>query len=166
MATQTETQRKATARKAAATRKRNAAKRSQSARKAAETRAEAQLTTLQVVQAQAERAVLIPVGAALTARDQVVETAKPYVGSRTSAERELTRTLRKFERRGNTARNRALREVKKTRTRVERELRQRRNKAVRTVKQNRRDVEKQVKVARREVQGQAETLVSRVASIA
>ena len=35
--------------------------------------------------------------------------------------------LQKFERRGTTARNRAVREVKRTRTRVERELRQRRN---------------------------------------
>jgi len=56
--TQTATQRKATAQKAAATRRRNAAKRSQSARKAAETRAQAELNTLQVVQAQAERALV------------------------------------------------------------------------------------------------------------
>ena len=76
---QTETQRKATARKAAATRRRNAAKRSQSAKKAAETRAQAELNTLEVVQAQAERAVLIPVGAALVARDAVLEVTKPYL---------------------------------------------------------------------------------------
>ena len=44
-------QRKATAQKAAATRRRNAAKRSHSAKKAAETRAQAELNTLQVVQA-------------------------------------------------------------------------------------------------------------------
>jgi hypothetical protein len=37
---------------------------------------------------------------------------------------------------------------------------------VRTVKSNRRDFERQVKATRREVQGQAESLVSRVASIA
>jgi hypothetical protein len=37
---------------------------------------------------------------------------------------------------------------------------------VRTVKQNRRDVEKQVKSAGREVQGQAESIASRVTSIA
>ena len=141
MATQTEQQRKATAQKAAATRRRNAAKRSQSARKAAETRAQAELSTAAAVQAQAERAVLIPVGAALVARDAVVDAAKPYVEGRESAEKELTKlqkrvstNLRKFERRGTTARNRALREVKRTRTRFERELRQRRGKAVRTVK--------------------------------
>ena len=173
MATQTPTQRKATAQKAAATRRRNAAKRSASARKAAETRAQAELNTLQVVQAQAERALLIPVGAALTARDAVIEAYKPYVEGAESREKELKglqkrvgTSLRKFERRGNTARNRAVREVKRTRTRVERELRQRRNKAVKTVKQNRRDVEKQVKSARREAEKQVETVVSRVASLA
>ncbi len=150
--TQTATQRKATAQKAAATRRRNAAKRSQSARKAAETRAQAELNTLQVVQAQAERALLIPVGAALEARDAVIDVTKPYVDGRESAEKEFKglqkrvgTSLRKYERRGSTARNRAVREVKRTRTRVERELRQRRNKAVRTVKRNGRGVEKQVK---------------------
>ena len=173
MAPQTETQRKATAQKAAATRRRNAAKRSQSARKAAETRAQAEFNTLQVVQAQAERAVLIPVGAALVARDAVVEVVTPYTAGRESAERELNKlgksvstSLRKYERRGNTARNRALREVKRTRTRFERQLRQRRNSATRTVKQNSRGLEKQVRTARREVQGQAEGLANRVASIA
>ena len=112
-------------------------------------RAQAQLNTLQVVQLQAERAVLIPVGAALTARDAVVEAVKPYIAGRDSAERELEKVgkrvsvnLKRFERRGTTARNRAVREVKRTRTRVERELRQRRNSAVRTVKQNRREAER------------------------
>jgi hypothetical protein len=86
MATQTQTQRKVTAQKAAATRRRNAAKRSRSAKKAAETRAQAELNTLQVVQLQAERAALVPVGAALTARDAVVDAVKPFVAGRESAE--------------------------------------------------------------------------------
>jgi hypothetical protein len=157
MATQTPTQRKATAQKAAATRRRNAAKRSRSARKAAETRAQAELNTLQVVQHQAERAVLIPVGATLVARDSVIEAVKPLADGETR-ERELGKlqkrvstNLRRFERRGTTARNRAVREVKRTRTRVERELRQRRNRTLRTVKQNRREVEKQLKSARQRV---------------
>ena len=170
MATQTEQQRKATAQKAAATRRRNAAKRSQSARKAAATRAQAELSTAAAVQAQAERAVLIPVGAALVARDTLLEAAKPYVDGRESAEKELGKlqkrvstNLRKFERRGTTARNRALREVKRTRTRFERELRQRRTKAVRTVKGVRKDAGRQVKVTGREAQRQAEGLAQRVA---
>jgi hypothetical protein len=184
MATQTQTQRKATAQKAAATRRRNAAQRSQSAKKAAQTRAQAELNTLQVVQLQAERAALVPVGAALTARDAVVEAVKPYIAGRESAEKELERVgkrvqvnLKKFERRGSTARNRALRELKRTRTRVERELRQRRRSAVRTAKHNRREAarqvkstrhqfERQVKVARREVQGQADSIAQRVSSLA
>ena len=65
-----------------------------------------------MVQAQAERAVLIPVGAALVARDAVVDAVTPYVEGRESAEKELTKlqkrvstNLRKFERRGTTARN-------------------------------------------------------------
>ena len=77
MATQTETQRKATARKAAATRRRNAAKRSQAAKQAAATRAQAERNPLDVLQSQAERSVLIPVGAALVARDAVVDVVKP-----------------------------------------------------------------------------------------
>jgi hypothetical protein len=173
MAPQTETQRKATAQKAAATRRRNAAKRSQSARKAAETRAQAELNAFQAVQAQAERAVLIPVGAALVARDAVVEVVTPYTESRESAERELNKlgksvftNLRKYERRGTTVRNRAVREVKRARTKVERELRQRRNETVRIVKRNGREAERQVKVTGREVQDQAESIVNRVASIA
>ena len=110
---------------------------------------------------------LIPVGAALTARDAVVEAVKPYVAGRESAEKELEKVgkrvqinLKRFERRGSTARNRAVREVKSTRTRVERELRQRRTKAVRTVKQNRREAERQVKSARREFERQASSIVS------
>ena len=119
----TERQRKASAQKAAATRRRNAAARSRSAKKAAETRAQAQLNTLQVVQQQAERAALIPLGAALSARDAVLEAATPYVSGRDSAEREFEKvgkrvqtSLKRFERRGSTARNRALRELKRTRT--------------------------------------------------
>ena len=169
MATTTEQRSRATAgKKAAATRKRNAAKRSQAARKAAVTRADAERTYVEGLAIQAERAVLIPVGAALVARDSVidsvVETAK---GLRTRAG--VERELKRFERRGNTARNRAVREVKRTRTRVERELRQRRTQATRLVRRNRRQVGQQVKRTRRDfernatnLQNGAEKLVDRV----
>jgi hypothetical protein len=72
-----------------------------------------------------ERAVLIPVGAALIARDRVVSTVNDAIssyGSTTKAQAQL----RRFERRGATARKRLEREVRKARVRVERELRQRR----------------------------------------
>ena len=133
MATQTEQQRKAAARKAAATRKRNQARASANSTRAAarrtvdsaeSTAAAAQETAergsvaavnrIEAVAEQAQRAVLIPVGATLEARDVVVDVVKPYIAGRDSAERELEKlqrrvstNLRKYERRGTTARNRA-----------------------------------------------------------
>ncbi|HUH80040.1 MAG TPA: hypothetical protein VLZ06_01835 [Solirubrobacteraceae bacterium] len=73
----------------------------------------------------AERAVLIPVGAALLARDRVVSTVSDTLSTYSSSSRTQAQ-LRRFERRGITARNRLEREVRKARVRVERELRQRR----------------------------------------
>src|SRR4029077_14478790 len=73
----------------------------------------------------AERAVLIPVGAALTARDRVLSGVNDTIASYSSTSKAQAQ-LRKFERRGNTARKRFEREVRKARTSVERELRKRR----------------------------------------
>jgi hypothetical protein len=73
----------------------------------------------------AERAVLIPVGAALLARDRVVSTVSDTLSTYSSGPKTQAQ-LRRFERRGVTARNRLEREVRKARVRVERELRQRR----------------------------------------
>jgi hypothetical protein len=80
----------------------------------------------------AERAVLIPVGAALTARDRVVSTVNGAI-SVYSTPSKAQAQLRRFERRGATARNRLEREVRKARVRVERQLRQRRRVLERTV---------------------------------
>jgi hypothetical protein len=73
----------------------------------------------------AERAVLIPVGAALIARDRVVTSVSDTISTYSSTSKTQAQ-LKKFERRGATARNRLEREVRKARVRVERELRQRR----------------------------------------
>ena len=172
MAAQTTTQRQAAGKKAAATRKRNAATRqgrttrasaqrssqttrgtAQRATKTAATRADAEATRLEGLGYQAERAVLVPVGAALVARDNVLEAAKP-LGSVAGVEREI----KKFERRGVRARNDAQRQVKRTRTRVERELRQRRRQAERLVRRNRRNLETQVKSARRDFERGADKI--------
>ena len=83
MATQTQTQRQAAAKRAAATRKRNAAKRSAAG------------TSLGAVARNAQRAVLIPVGALATAGDSVRRIALTYASSRSRA-----RQLDRFERRG------------------------------------------------------------------
>jgi ElaB/YqjD/DUF883 family membrane-anchored ribosome-binding protein len=130
-ATKTATRRKATTKKAAPQQK-------------------PEPTGLEAVTAQAERVVLVPVGAALIARDGVVDAVKPF-RTRTGAGRELKR----FERRGTTARNKVQREVKRTRTRVERELRQRRRQATQAVKRNRRNLETQVKQVRKDVEARA-----------
>jgi hypothetical protein len=92
------------------------------------------------VSSYAERAVLIPVGAALIAREQVVARVNDtleHFGTPSKANAQL----RKFERRGNTARNRLEREVRKTRVRVEREVRQTRTRVEREVRQRRHDGE-------------------------
>ena len=80
----------------------------------------------------AERAVLIPVGAALTARDRVLSSVNDAISSYSSPTRAQAQ-LRRFERRGITARKRLERQVRKARVRVERELRHRRREIERTV---------------------------------
>ncbi|MBA3421163.1 MAG: hypothetical protein H0U12_04615, partial [Thermoleophilaceae bacterium] len=110
--------------------------------------ARAESTRLQAAVTEAQRPVLVYVGAALTARDNVVEAVRPYT-SRASAQRELRRlrrrlgvNLRKFERRGTTERNKLERQVKRTRTQAERELRQRRQAAERVLRRSQRDFER------------------------
>jgi hypothetical protein len=92
----------------------------------------------------AERAVLIPVGAALIAREQVLARVNDTIDSYASPSK-ASAQLRKFERRGNTARNRLEREVRKTRVRVEREVRQTRGRVEREVSARRRDGEELAK---------------------
>jgi hypothetical protein len=133
MATQTRTARQAAGNKAAATRKRNAAQRSatttktsakqttnaarstargarntaKQATRTAGRRAEAATSGLQVIARQAERALLVvPVGAALEARDAALSTVRTYADRRT-AKREFDR----FERRGESALRRNRRRV-------------------------------------------------------
>lgn len=125
MATETKTQREAAGNKAAATRKNTAAKRSATRTKStarqtrssargtarsarttathaghtAERRAQAAGSSVEALVREAERRlVLIPVGAALEARDAAVKTMRTYT-QRRSAQTEL----RRFERRGERA---------------------------------------------------------------
>jgi hypothetical protein len=126
MATQTPRQRSAAARKAAATRKRNASRRSASATRSAARRtargagrttarrADAASTRLGAFGREVERALLIPVGATLTARDAIADA----VTTRSRFRRQLAR----FERRGATA-------VRRNRQIVERRARGARSEA-------------------------------------
>jgi hypothetical protein len=122
----TTTQAKSTTAKAARTR---AVHQTESAAKQAQT---ATRETVGVFGDYAERAVLIPVGVALTARDKLVTTVNDTISTYSTSTKAQAQ-LRRFERRGATARNRLEREVKKARVRVERELRQRRREIEKTV---------------------------------
>jgi prefoldin subunit 5 len=136
--------RAATARKAASSKRASAAQSKATQAKAARTRTlhqsqsalgQAQTATRETAETlgeYAERAVLIPVGAWLIARDRVVESVSDTLstyGSTTKTQAQL----RRFERRGATARSRLEREVRKARVRVERELRERRRTVESTV---------------------------------
>ena len=79
-------------------------------------------TRTQRVQSLAERAVLIPVGAALEARDRVAGTVEELVTT-TRSRSALEKQLKRFERRGGGARTQLEREVRRTRTRLERRTR-------------------------------------------
>jgi hypothetical protein len=109
----------------------------------------------------AERAVLVPVGASLVARDNLV-TGVRGLATKYRTRASFERELRRYERRGATARNRFERRVRKTRTRFERELRQRRSLVERTVRQNRRRVEREVRSVRRDFGRQSGTVGARV----
>jgi hypothetical protein len=111
-------------RKPAAT-KATAAKAAASKRASTNGTATAKATTTDAFGDYAERAVLIPVGAALIARERVVSTVSDTISTYGSTSKTQAQ-LRRFERRGVTARNRLEREVRKARVRVERQLRQRR----------------------------------------
>jgi hypothetical protein len=130
--------RSSTARRTNATRRPAATKRSA----AATTTSTQPSTPVEQAQQLAERAFLVPIGASLVARDNLVSTVRGLTTkyrTRTGLERELKR----YERRGATARNRFERQVRRTRTRFERELRQRRRRFEREVRSVRKDFEKQ-----------------------
>ena len=121
MAPLTRTQRQAAAKKAAATRKRNSARQSSGTAKASVRRTTtsaqstghaartaskqagratagrvlAEKTRFEAVARQAERVILIPVGATLEARDRVAATIRTYSDSRLARQQ-----LNRFERRG------------------------------------------------------------------
>jgi hypothetical protein len=106
---------------------------------------------IEVVRQGAERAVDVPVGAALLARERVSDAVEPWTstGGRQrelkSLRTQVTRELNRFERRGGQARRKASQRVRSTRTRVERELKARRREVERTMRQNRTKVTRAVK---------------------
>ena len=116
----------------------------------------------------AERALLIPVGAALLARDRVLSSVNDTISNYSTSSKAQAQ-LRRFERRGATARNRLEREVRKTRIRFERELRQRRRRVEKGVSklERRRDTvaKNGSKLANRRVPELANAVQERILSL-
>jgi prefoldin subunit 5 len=104
-----------------------------------------------------ETAVDVPVGAALTVVERVNDAVEPFgTPSKREAElkrfrTQLRRELNKVERRGGTARRRALQRAKRTRNRLEREVKQQRRGLETSVRQNRRKAETQLKQAEKQL---------------
>jgi hypothetical protein len=138
---------------AGASKARATAARSRGASKSKPTAARTNSTrsTTDLVGDYAERAVLIPVGAALLARERVVSSVTDAISSYSTPTKAQSQ-LRKFEHRGSAARTRMEREVRKTRTRLERELRERR----RELDQQRERITKEVTSRVEQTQSQIE----------
>lgn len=140
-------------RAAAAAARSATATKSASAKSAAATKARAAGTgTVGTVGSYAERAVLIPVGAALIARDKLAAGVSELPRDRSTANARAQAQLRKFERRGTSARNSLEREARRTRVRLERELRKRRGELDRAVS----DLDKRRGSISRSLTGQVE----------
>jgi hypothetical protein len=162
------TKRSTAAKKGTATRRRTQAQRSAARPAATKAPAPEARTPVAVVTSYAEKAVVIPVGAALVARDNVIETVtelREKYSTPAKAQRAIETDLRKFERRGTSARRSVEREVKKARTRVERLLRQRRTRLERTVKRNRTRFEREARATRKDLIAQAELAGARVENL-
>lgn len=112
----------------------------------------------------AERAVLVPVGAGLTLRDDIVSTVKG-LATKYQTRAGLERELKRFEKRGVKARNRFERQLTRRRKRVEREMRHRRRGVERAVKQNRRRLEREVRQVRKDLEKQSGLIGARVGGI-
>jgi hypothetical protein len=139
------TKRSTAGKKATTTRRRTATQRNtaRAARSTTNTtKSVAPKTPVEVVQTYAEKAVVIPVGAWLVARDNLVATVEDLRGRYATpekAQRTIEADLKRFERRGTRARKDVEREVKRARTRLERTLRQNRRRAERQATSYRKD---------------------------
>ncbi len=142
-------------------RKTTTRRRSTARRRPAATSTAPQKTGIELVGDYAERVALIPVGATLLARDNLVATVRE-LGTKYQTRTGIERELKRYERRGSTARNRFERQVRRSRTGFERELRQRRNKVQRAIRQNRRRLETQVRSARKDFEKQSGIVGDRV----
>lgn len=153
---------KAQAKRATTEAKKSAAKTAKASKRAATKTAAAEKNQVQTV---VETAVDFPVGAVLAVSDRVTELVEPWT-DRSKAERQiksyrsnLRKSLKRTERRGSTARRKAITEARKTRNQVEREARNRRREVETTIKRNRTEVEQRVRKAIDEQTSRAQGVV-------
>lgn len=113
------------------------------------------LTPVAQVQNLAARALLVQVGAGLAARDSLISTVKVF-SSRYRNPGALGRELRRYERRGATARTSVENQMGETRTRIERDLRDRRSRLERAVRERTSRLEREVRAVRRDLEKQSQ----------
>jgi F0F1-type ATP synthase membrane subunit b/b' len=153
---------KTQAKRATTEAKKSAAKTAKASKRAATKTAVAEKNQVQTV---VETAVDFPVGAVLAVSDRVTDLVEPWT-DRSKAERQiksyrsnLRKSLKRTERRGSTARRKAITEARKTRNQVEREARNRRREVETTIKRNRTEVEQRVRKAVEEQASRAQGVV-------
>jgi len=153
---------KTQAKRATTEAKKSAAKTAKASKRAATKTAAAEKNQVQTV---VESAVDFPVGAVLAVSDRVSDLVEPWT-DRSKAERQiksyrsnLRKSLKRTERRGTTARRKAITEARKTRNQVEREARNRRRNVETTIKRNRNEVEQRVRRAIEEQTSRAQDVV-------
>jgi hypothetical protein len=118
-------------------------------------------TSVSQVQHLAERVVLIPVGAGLVVRDDIVSTVN-RLSTRYVTRAGLERELRRYEKRGGAVRTRFERNIRRRRTRVERDLRARRKGIERAMRENRRRLEREIRTVRKDLSKRSDMLTARV----
>jgi hypothetical protein len=118
-------------------------------------------TAVRQVQHLAERAILIPVGAGLVVRDDIVSTVRGFA-TRYVTRAGLERELRRYEKRGGVVRTRLERRIRRRRKGIERELRTRRSRMERAVRQNRRRMEREVRIVRKDLSRRSDMVSARV----
>ncbi len=107
--------------------------------------------TVSLAQHSAERAVDVPVGAALEVTERVNGIVEPWTSTETrgrelqSIRTRVERELNRFERRGGSARRKTTQRARQTRNRVQRQVKQRRRSVETSVRQNRRKAETTLK---------------------
>jgi len=153
---------KTQAKRATTEAKKSAVKTAKASKRAATKTAVAEKNQVQTV---VETAVDFPVGAVLAVSDRVTDLVEPWT-DRSKAERQiksyrsnLRKSLKRTERRGSTARRKAITEARKTRNQVEREARNRRREVETTIKRNRNEVEQRVRKAIEEQTSRAQSVV-------